>query len=72
MKNQKLRTGAIVALLVGLMGLAAVSPALAQSASIEGTAKDQQGGVLPGVTVTLRNQDSGVTRAATTKPTPPS
>jgi len=50
------------------VGLALVSPAFGQGAgaSIEGVAKDQQGGVLPGVIVTLRNQDSGVTRTSTT------
>src|SRR5205807_3348142 len=36
-------------------------------ASIDGIVKDQQGGVLPGVTVTLRNVDSGVTRTSTTE-----
>lgn len=66
MESPKLRSGAFVALLVALVGLAMVSPVFAQSASIEGVAKDQQGGVLPGVTVTLRNQDSGVTRTAST------
>jgi hypothetical protein len=66
MESPKLRSGAFVALLVALVGLAVVSPVFAQSASIEGVAKDQQGGVLPGVTVTLRNQGSGVTRTAST------
>jgi outer membrane receptor protein involved in Fe transport len=32
---------------------------------ISGVVRDQQGGVLPGVTVTLRNQETGVTRTAT-------
>src|SRR5436853_5300916 len=70
MESHRLRTGASVALLVGLIGLALVSPAFAQGAgaSIEGVVKDQQGGVLPGVTVTLRNLDSGVIRTSTTEP----
>jgi hypothetical protein len=57
------------ALLVGLIGLSLASSAFGQGAgaSIEGVAKDQQGGVLPGVTVTMRNQDTGVTRTATTE-----
>jgi hypothetical protein len=63
MESPKVRSG-FVALFVALAGLCVVSPAFAQSASIEGVAKDEQGGVLPGVTVTLRNQDSGVTRTA--------
>src|SRR5713226_8584631 len=59
---------ASIVLIVGLMGLIAVPSAFGQGAgaSIEGVAKDQQGGVLPGVNVTLRNQDSGVTRTSTT------
>ncbi len=68
MESHRLRHGAFAALLVGLMGLGVVSSAFAQGAgaSIEGVARDQQGGVLPGVTVTLRNQDSGVTRTSVT------
>jgi outer membrane receptor protein involved in Fe transport len=34
-------------------------------AAIEGTALDAQRGVLPGVTVTLRNEETGVTRVST-------
>lgn len=67
MESQRLRHSAFAALLVGLIGLALGSPAFAQSASIEGVAKDQQGGVLPGVAIALRNQESGVTRTATTE-----
>jgi hypothetical protein len=67
MASQNMRQGVFVALFAGLMGLVLVSQAFAQSASIEGTAKDQQGSVLPGVTVTLRNQDSGVSRTAVTE-----
>ena len=39
-------------------------PALAQGPTgvIEGVARDEQGGVLPGVAMTLRNEDTGVTR----------
>jgi outer membrane receptor protein involved in Fe transport len=48
-----------------LSGLA-VSPASAQSLAaggeIEGTVTDQTGGVLPGVTVTLRDQERGIVR----------
>jgi hypothetical protein len=64
-----LRNGmAAILLIVGLIGFVAVSPAFGQGAgaSIEGVAKDDQGGVLPGVNVTLRNQESGVTRTSTT------
>jgi len=34
---------------------------------IEGTVRDEQAGVLPGTTLTLRNQDTGVTRTLTTE-----
>lgn len=34
---------------------------------ITGVIHDEQGGVLPGVTLTLRNQDTGVTRTTTTE-----
>ncbi|MGE0863455.1 MAG: carboxypeptidase regulatory-like domain-containing protein [Vicinamibacterales bacterium] len=46
-----------------LLSLALASPALAQSTAIngtiEGTVKDDQGAVLPGVTVTVSNIDTG-------------
>jgi hypothetical protein len=38
--------------------------ALAQNAQITGTLKDETGGVLPGVAVTARNQDTGLVRTA--------
>src|SRR5262245_3089283 len=34
---------------------------------IDGTVRDEQGGVLPGVAMTVRNQESGVTRTLTTE-----
>lgn len=52
--------------LVLLLGLLCASGAFAQSTAIngavEGTVKDDQGGVLPGVTVTVTNIDTGDTR----------
>jgi hypothetical protein len=44
--------------------------ALAQTdaGQIDGTVRDEQGGVLPGVTLTLRNQESGVTRTFASEP----
>ena len=60
-----------VSVLVAAMALIAVTAgtAAAQGGAgvISGVAKDTQGGVLPGVTVTLRNQASGVTRTAVTE-----
>ena len=43
--------------------------AFAQNAQITGTLKDQSGGVLPGVSVTARNQDTGLTRTAVSEGT---
>src|ERR1019366_4818375 len=54
-----------VALLLGLTG-----SAFAQSGatgSIEGVVTDATGGVLPGVTVTIRNMDTNVTRETVTE-----
>jgi hypothetical protein len=50
-----------------LLGLLA-SPALAQinTATISGTIKDETGGVLPGVDVTIRNVDTGLARNTVT------
>ena len=52
------------------LSLALVSPALAQSTAIngtiEGTIKDDQGAVLPGVTVTVSNLDTGDQRLVVT------
>src|SRR5438128_2101924 len=38
--------------------------AYAQNAQIAGTVRDQTGGVLPGATITARNQETGLTRSA--------
>ena len=55
---------------VSALVLAAVAaiPASAQSAggAIVGTTVDSQGGVLPGVSITARNADTGVNRTAVT------
>ena len=61
---------AVVLLLVLLSPLAA-SSSLAQSATgaIQGTVVDQSGGVLPGVTVSANNTETGVTRTMATDET---
>jgi len=53
-------------LLLPALILATVAPAFAQaaSASISGTITDSQGGVLPGVTLTVQNAESGVVRTS--------
>jgi outer membrane receptor protein involved in Fe transport len=57
-----------VVLFAGVL-LASVSPVFAQaaSASISGTITDAQGGVLPGVTLTVQNAESGVVRTSVTE-----
>ena len=49
-----------------LLGFLAVSPARADNlyGTIRGTAIDQTGAVIPGVTVTVTNQDTGISRTA--------
>ena len=60
-----------VALALGLIVFPPPAAAQSQAAggAIEGTVTDQSGGVLPGVTVTIRNTATGVTREATTDAT---
>jgi outer membrane receptor protein involved in Fe transport len=67
MRKFSLRAG--LALALGfLLGLAP-DPALAQSSgSISGTAKDESGAVLPGVTVEATNAGTNAVRSATTGP----
>jgi outer membrane receptor protein involved in Fe transport len=49
--------------------LLAGSTAYAQNAQVSGVLKDQTGGVLPGVTITARNVETGLTRTAVTEAT---
>jgi hypothetical protein len=59
-----------IALLLIATVLGAASPALAQggaSAAVTGAVADAQGGVLPGVTVTLRNVETGNVRTTVTE-----
>jgi carboxypeptidase family protein len=62
-----LRRVSIAALLLTL--IAAAVPAAAQTTNgvISGIATDAQGGVLPGVTVTARNAETGLTRTVVTE-----
>ena len=45
---------------LALVLLAAFVPALAQNASVAGTVRDPQQGVVPNATVTLKNAETGV------------
>jgi hypothetical protein len=49
------------------LGYAVPAHAQAASASIAGTIADAQGGVLPGVTVTVQNAESGTVRTSVTE-----
>ena len=49
------------------LGVATVAPAQTTEGVIFGTITDTQGGVLPGVTVTVRNVETGVVRTAVTE-----
>jgi outer membrane receptor protein involved in Fe transport len=49
-----------------LTALMAASPAFAQNAQVAGTVKDSSGGVMPGVTLTAKNNAMGVTRTEVT------
>ena len=55
-----------ITILVTIVMLALPCAALAQEATLSGTVKDTQGGVLPGVTITATNEASGNTFAAIT------
>jgi hypothetical protein len=45
--------------------VAGADKAAAQNALVAGTVKDQSGGAMPGATITARNQETGLSRAAT-------
>src|SRR5262245_61208294 len=53
--------------LAGLLGITAPVAAQNVGGIISGTVRGARGGVLPGVNLTLRNMDSGVTRTAVTE-----
>jgi len=57
-------------ILTALLSVSLTAPAFAQSqganGAIEGTVSDSSGGVLPGVTVTITNVDTGAERSVTT------
>ena len=61
------RAGHFVVLLGLALGLATHAAAQGTNATITGIVTDDQGGVLPGVTVTVRNADTGVTRDIVTE-----
>src|SRR5688572_20647109 len=60
---------AALIVLAALLGFGPVRPAVAQTTNgaVAGIVTDAQGGVLPGVTVTLRNTDTGLNRNIVTE-----
>jgi hypothetical protein len=52
---------------VVLLSTAGIAAAQGTNAALTGTVTDDQGGVLPGVTVTVRNVDTGVVRTVVTE-----
>ena len=61
------RAGQLALLLALTCGLAANAAAQGTNAAITGIVTDEQGGVLPGVTVTVRNVDTGTVRTVVTE-----
>ncbi len=70
MRNRSPRAFRLLCAAFLLLITAGSWPAVAQGPTgvIEGVVRDEQGGVLPGVAMTLRNQDTGVTRTQVTEP----
>jgi hypothetical protein len=61
------RAGQLALLLALTCGLAASAAAQGTNAAVTGIVTDEQGGVLPGVTVTVRNVDTGTVRTVVTE-----
>ena len=60
MRSLLFRTAAVL----GVLGLTAGAFAQTFQGGVRGAIQDADGGVLPGVTVTLDNEDTGVSRTA--------
>jgi outer membrane receptor protein involved in Fe transport len=61
------KLGLLIFLFLIAIGLSHPAAGQGGTGVITGTVTDAQGGVLPGVTVTLRNQETGVTRTTVTE-----
>src|SRR5262245_42611480 len=61
------RRGALLAIAIVALGCwIGESAAFAQNAQVTGLVKDQSGAIMPGVTVTATNRDTGFARTAVT------
>jgi len=65
LKNVLLRAG-VTFILLACIGTPAFPQAAVSLGTIEGTVMDETGGILPGVTVTIHNDETGFTRVVTT------
>src|SRR5207245_2470874 len=66
--NQRRRSGMRKSVLLAILALVLAAPAFAQrsTGSIRGVVKDATQAVLPGATVTVTNEDTGLLRTTTT------
>ena len=55
-------TAIVITLSIVLVALSAAAVAAQGTGQIEGVARDEQGLVLPGSSMTLKNEDTGITR----------
>src|ERR1700726_4893517 len=64
------RTIVLHALWILVLGVQLITPAAAQytTASLGGTVQDPAGAVIPGAAVTVENEDTGLSRTATSQP----
>lgn len=58
--------GLLTCVVLGILLVPVASPAQTVTGTVQGTVKDSGGGVLPGVAVTIRNEDTGLARESVT------
>jgi Carboxypeptidase regulatory-like domain len=66
-KTPRCFQGILAAILLSLLIPTPLVTAQGSAGQIEGIVRDEQGGVLPGVTLTVRNQETGVARTLVTQ-----
>ena len=63
-----MKTRVIICVAAGLLAVASVATAQQGTTEVRGRVLDAQGAILPGVTVTVRNQDTGMFRETVSNP----